>query len=88
MAKKTRLTIRLEDEVRAKVEGFADRRGLSMSGAVNQLLKDAFDSRSVSSDSRPYRIKPRTVSFGFDIARARELASADADERRVARLRS
>jgi hypothetical protein len=75
-----RMTIRLDPATRRKVERLAAREGLSLNEAVNRLLQRAPDHDDHSPARPPYRLKPRTVGFGFDIARAKELAAAMADE--------
>lgn len=80
MATDTRMTIRLEPAVRRKVERFAARQGISMNEALNRLIQCAPDEGASDSRRPRYRLKPRKVGFGFDIANARALAGELADE--------
>jgi len=89
MAKESRMTVRLDPATRRKVERLAAREGLSLNEAVRQLLQGAPDEL----DGRParkrrYRLKPRKVGFGFDIARARRLAAEMSDEQALERLKA
>jgi len=80
MAGESRMTVRLDPATRRKVERLAAREGLSLNAALRQLLQRAPD----QDDDRPgqrrrYRLRPRKVGFGFDIARARQLAAQMSD---------
>lgn len=74
------MTVRLEPAVRRKVERLAAREGISLNEALNRLLARAPDEPDAGRRRR-YRLKPRAAAFGFDIARARELAAEASDAR-------
>jgi cytidylate kinase len=81
MANDARMTVRLDLATRRKVERLAAREGISLNEALNRLLQRAA--------RRPrYRLKPRKVGFGFDIARARGLAGEMSDEQTLRKLKS
>lgn len=80
MAQDARMTVRLDAAARRKIERLAAREGISLNEALNRLLERAPDERTRERRGRRYRLKPRKVGFGFDIARARELAAEMADE--------
>jgi len=73
------MTVRLEPAARRKVERLAAREGISMNEALNRLVERAPDEGSDAARRRRYRLKPRRQGFGFDIARAREIASELSD---------
>jgi hypothetical protein len=79
--------IRLDAATRRKVERLAAREGVSLNEAVSRLLQRAPDQDDRSQGRPPYRLKPRKVGFGFDIARAKELAAALADEQALSKLK-
>ena len=87
MANDNRMTIRLDAAARRKVERLAAREGISLNEALNRLLQRAPDQDVEPARPRRYRLKPRTIGFGFDIARAGELAGAAADGAAAAKLR-
>jgi hypothetical protein len=89
MATEPRMTVRLDPATRRKVERLAAREGISLNEAVGRLLREAPD----GGEGRPprrrrYRLKPRKVGFGFDIARSRRLASELSDERALGKLKA
>jgi hypothetical protein len=87
MATDARMTVRLDSAMRRKVERCAARKGISLNEALNWLLQRAPDESE--QPTRPhYRLKPRKVGFGFDIARARSLASETADEQTLRKLKA
>lgn len=81
MADAARMTVRLSPAARRKVERLAAREGISLNEALNRLVRRAPDQGERGARRRRYRLKPRNVGFGFDIARARELAAEISDER-------
>ena len=80
------MTVRLDPAMRRKVERVAAREGVSMNEALNRLLERAPD-EAPPEGRRRYRLRPRKVGFGFDIARARDLADTVADEQTREKLR-
>jgi hypothetical protein len=82
----TRMTIRLDPAARRKVERLAESEGISMNEALNLLLRQAPDGRGAREPRRRYRLRPRKVGFGFDIAEARRLAAGISDERIAEKL--
>lgn len=80
MAQHARMTIRLDPATRRKVDRVAAREGISLNEALNRLLQRAPDQDEGPARPRRYRLEPRKVGFGFDIAKARSLASALSDE--------
>lgn len=74
------MTVRLDPAARRKVERLAAREGISLNEALDRLLQTAPDEAGNRSQRRPYRLKPREVGFGFDIARARRLATQLSDD--------
>ena len=87
MAGESRMTVRLDPATRRKVERLAAREGLSLNEALTQLLQRAPDADDESGEPRRrYRLRPRPVGFGFDIARARELAAEMTDARVAGKL--
>lgn len=82
-----RMTVRLDRATRRKVERLAAREGISLNEALNQLLREAPDEREPPSRRRRYRLKPRKRGFGFEIARARQLAAQLADDRALEKLK-
>ncbi len=77
------MTVRLDPAARRKVERVAAREGISLNEALNRLLRRAPERDVAPSARRRYRLRPRQVGFGFDIARARELAAEAADPERL-----
>jgi hypothetical protein len=85
----SRMTIRLDLAARRKVERLAAREGISLNEAVRRLLREAPDGVDGRLPKRRrYRLKPRKVGFGFEIARSRRLASELADERALGKLKA
>lgn len=80
MADDARMTVRLDSATRRKVERLAAREGISLNEALNRLLQCAPDEEQLPARRRRYRLKPRKVGFGFDIARAKHLAAQMSDE--------
>jgi len=88
MANDARMTVRLDTATRRKVERIAAREGISLNEALNGLLQRAPDQESERRvHPRRYRLKPRKVGFGFDIAGARRLAAEMSDEQVVRKLK-
>lgn len=86
MSSDSRMTIRLEPAVRRKLERFAARHGISLNQALNRLLNLAPEEEPTKGRRR-YRIKPRKVGFGFDIANSRKLAQQQADDLALEKLK-
>ena len=82
-----RMTIRLDPATRRKVERLAARERISLNEALNRLLQRAPDQVSPARGRQRYRLKPRAVGFGFDIARAKELAAASSEEQVLQKLK-
>jgi hypothetical protein len=80
MASDARMTIRLDPATRRKVERLAARDGISLNEALNRLLRHAPDEGERPARKRRYRLKPRKVGFGFEIASARRLAAQMSDD--------
>lgn len=83
MAHDARMTVRLDPATRRKVERLAARDGLSLNEALGRLLQSAPDDADRPVRRRRYRLQPRKVGFGFEIAKARSLATELADERAI-----
>jgi hypothetical protein len=77
------MTVRLDPAARRKIERLAEREGLSLNEALGRLLQSAPDDGGRPARRRRYRLKPRGVGFGFEIAKTRRLA-ADLDQHRPA----
>jgi hypothetical protein len=89
MAAESRMTVRLDAATRRKLERLARREGISLNEALSRLLHAAPDApRSVSKRRRRYRLRPRKVGFGFEIADAKRLAVELADERTLQKLKA
>ena len=86
MAQDARMTIRLDPATRRKVDRVAAREGVSLNEALNRLVQRAPDLDEGPARARRYRLKPRKVGFGFDIAKAQSLASALSDEQTLRKL--
>jgi len=84
MTTDTRMTLRLTPAARRKVERFAARHGVSIDDALDRLILSAPDDGAMA--RARYRLRPRSVGFGFDIARARTLASDLADRNLLRKL--
>ena len=84
----SRMTVRLDPATRRKVERLAAKEGISLNEALTRLLRQAPDDGERPARRRRYRLKPRKVAFGFDIARARRLAAEMSDERALGKLKS
>ncbi len=80
VANDTRMTVRLDPATRRKLERLAAREGISLNEALNRLLQRAPDDGEGGERPRRYRLKPRKVGFGFEIADARRLAAELAAE--------
>jgi hypothetical protein len=88
MANESRMTIRLDPATRRKVERLAAREGISLNEALNRLVQQAPDRAGSSRRQRRYRLQPRDVGFGFEIAEARNLAAQMSDERALEKLKA
>ena len=88
MANDTRMTVRLDPATRRKVERLAARDGISLNEALNRLLQHAPDQASASVRRRRYRLRPRKVGFGFEVAHARQLAAQMSDDRMLSKLKA
>lgn len=86
MSHEARMTVRLEAAARRKVERLAAREGISLNEALNRLLRQAPDGGERPARRRRYRLKPREVGFGFEIARARHLAAEMSEDRALEKL--
>jgi hypothetical protein len=69
------MTVRLDPATRRKVERLAVREGISLNEALNRLLRRAEDDVKPASNRKQYRLRPRKVGFGFDIAHAKRIAA-------------
>jgi hypothetical protein len=69
------MTVRLDPATRRKVERLADQEGISLNEALNRLLRRAEDDVRPTSNRKRYRLKPRRIGFGFDIAHAKRIAA-------------
>jgi hypothetical protein len=87
MAGDFRMTVRLDPATRRKVERLAAREGISLNEALGRLLHRAPDEAEAPRRRRSYRLKPRKVGFGFEIADARMLATQIVDERLIEKLK-
>ena len=87
MANEARMTVRLDPATRRKVERLASHEDISMNEALNRLLQEAPDDPEQCGRRRRYRLKPRKVGFGFDLAQARRLAPEMADAETLKKLR-
>jgi hypothetical protein len=86
MANDARMTVRLDPATRRKLERLAAREGISLNEAINSLLQRAPEQGERPARRRRYRLKPRKLGFGFDVARARSLAGEMSDERALRKL--
>jgi hypothetical protein len=86
MTQDARMTVRLDAATRRKVERLAAREGISLNEALNRLLQRAPDQEERPAPRRRYRLRPRKVGFGFDIARAKVLAGEMGDEQALRKL--
>ncbi len=86
MASDARMTVRLDPATRRKVERLAARKGISMNEALNRLLLVAPDESQRIGRRGRYRLKPRKVGFGFDVAQARKLAIEMSDAQALKKL--
>lgn len=75
MPNDSRMTVRLDPATRRKVERLAAREGISLNEALNRLLRQAEDNVKPASNRKRYRLKPRKIGFGFDIAHAKRIAA-------------
>ncbi len=87
MATESRMTVRLDPATRRKVERLAAREGISLNEALNRLLQLAPDEGEPPPRRRRYRLKPRKVGFGFEIARSRQLAAQVSDDQALEKLK-
>ena len=87
MASESRMTVRLDPATRRKVERLAAREGISLNEALNRLLQQAPDQSEAPPRRRRYRLRPRKVGFGFEVARARQLAAQLADDQALEKLK-
>ncbi len=87
MAGDFRMTVRLDPATRRKVERLAAREGISLNEALGRLLQRAPDEAEAPRRRRTYRVKPRKVGFGFEIADARTLAAQIVDDRWIEKLK-
>ncbi len=85
--KSARMTVRLDPATRRKVERIAAREGISLNEALSRLLQIAPDEAERPRRSGRYRLKPRKVGFGFDLAKARRIAAEMSDERALDKLK-
>lgn len=83
----SRMTVRLDPATRRKVERLAAQEGISLNQALNRLLQQAPDNGERPSRRRRYRLEPRKVGFGFDIARARQLAAEMSEHQALEKLK-
>ena len=83
----SRMTVRLDPATRRKVERLAAREGISLNEALNRLLQRAPDQAGRRRGRRPYRLEPRSVGFGFEIAEAKDLAVAAGDAEAFRKLK-
>ena len=81
------MTVRLDLATRRKVERLAAKEGISLNEALNRLLHLAPDEDQRPTRRRRYRLKPRKVGFGFDIAEARGIAAEMSDGRVIEKLK-
>jgi hypothetical protein len=82
------MTVRLDAATRRKVERLAAKEGISMNEALNRLLREAPDESARPTRRRRYRLKPRGVSFGFEIGRARQLAAEMSERGALEKLKT
>lgn len=88
MPNNSRMTVRLDAATRRKVERLAAREGISLNDSLARLLQSAPDEGGDAPRRRRYRLRPRKVGFGFDIARARRLAADLSDAGQLQRLKA
>jgi len=88
MTDDSRMTVRLDPATRRKVERLAANEGISLNEALNRLLQQAPDESERPARRRRYKLKPRKVGFGFDIAKARHLAAEMSDEQVLEKLKA
>ncbi len=88
MANDSRMTIRLDPATRRKVERIAARDGISLNEALKRLLQQAPEQANTAIRRRRYRLKPRKVGFGFEIAQAQQLAAQMSDDRLLSKLKA
>jgi len=82
------MTVRLDRATRRKVERLAAREGISLNEALNRLLQRAPERGERTPRRRRYRLKPRKVGFGFDIARSKILAGELVDQETLGKLKT
>ena len=88
MAKDSRMTVRLDPATRRKVERLAAREGISLNEALNQLLRLAADEVRPLPSRKRYRLKPRKVGFGFDIAHAKQIVAEMSDQQALEKVKA
>jgi hypothetical protein len=86
MANEARMTVRLDAATRRKVERLAAREGISLNEALHRLLQRAPEHGERVPRRRRYRLRPRKVGFGFDVARAKDLAAELAEQQALAKV--
>ena len=87
MAKDSRMTVRLDPGARRRVERLAAQKGISLNEALNQLLRQAADEVTPSTGRKRYRLKPRKIGFGFDIAHAKQIAAEMSDQQALEKVK-
>lgn len=87
MASDSRMTVRLDPATRRKVERLAAREGISLNAALNRLLHEAADTETKRTRRKRYRLRPRRVGFGFDIAHAKSLARDLAEQETLEKVK-
>ena len=87
MAEEARTMVWLRESTRRKLEQLAERQGVPLDEALRRLVERVPDAPPVRQRSGPYRIRPRSVGLGLDIADARHTAASLADEHAARRLR-
>jgi hypothetical protein len=87
MANDSRMTVRLDPATRRKVERLAVQEGISLNEALNQLLRQAADEAKPAPSRKRYRLKPRKIGFGFDIAHAKRIAAEMSDQQALEKVK-
>lgn len=87
MAGDSRMTVRLDPATRRKVERLAAREGISMNAALNRLLHEAAEAEPKKPKQKRYRLRPRKIGFGFDIAQAKSLARELAEQETLEKVK-
>jgi hypothetical protein len=81
------MTVRLDPGTRRRVERLAAQKGISLNEALNQLLRQAADEVTPPTSRKRYRLKPRKVGFGFDIAHAKQIAAEMSDQQALEKVK-